>query len=64
MSSFEIFKSMFITPRKKLKRARMTKFKSIYDFKTENFLCPIDNKDKNLFSFISSHSKQKIYYRI
>lgn len=46
MSSFEIFKSMFITPRKKLKRARMTKFKSIYDFKTENFLCPIDNKDK------------------
>ena len=47
MSSFEIFKSMFITPRKKLKRARMTKFKSIYDFKTENFLCPIDNKDKN-----------------
>ena len=37
MSSFKIFKSMFITPRKKLNRARMTKFKSFYDFNTEKF---------------------------
>ena len=48
MSSFEIFKSMFVTPRKKLKRARMIKFKSIYDFKTEKFLCSIDNNSKDI----------------
>jgi len=47
MSSFEIFKSMLVEPRKKLKRTRMIKFKSFYDFKTEKFLCPIENKDNN-----------------
>ena len=47
MSSFKIFKSMFITPRKKLKKTTMTKFKSINDFNTENYICPKDNKNNN-----------------
>ena len=45
MSSLELYKSMLISPKKKLKKAKMEKFKSSLCNRTKDLLYPNDDKD-------------------